>query len=89
MKKQTSSTEPFDKEFLLTMINGQLESWASLILIGKRVKVLLFDSNCAHTVLQKFRNEGWKVDFAHRTTKIPSRAYYFFSLPACRSNMIS
>lgn len=66
------------------MINGQLESWASFLLIGKKVKVLLFDSQCTPTVIQKFRSEGWRVDFSHRSNKLPSRTYYFFSLPVSR-----
>ncbi|MFD1141075.1 hypothetical protein ACFQ4C_08140 [Larkinella insperata] len=88
MKKRQAPNEPFDKEFLLAMINGQLESWASFLLIGKKVRVLLFDSQCASTVIQKFRNEGWKVDFSHRSSKLPARAYYFFSLPSTRRNPI-
>lgn len=76
----------FDKEFLMTMINGQLESWAALVVKGQKVKVLLFDSDRITSVLQDFRRDGWIVDLADKPIAPPPRTYYYFSHPGFKNN---
>jgi hypothetical protein len=79
MKSSAKTTDTFDLEFIITMINEQLETWAELALKGQRVKVLLFDCYWTQRAIHIFRQEGWMVEFDHKPAAPPDRIYYYFS----------
>lgn len=65
----------------MTMVNEQLENRASLLLAGKKVKILLFDCRWVDIVVQDFRREGWRVNLVSKLAEAPPRIFYEFSCP--------
>lgn len=86
-KKKSTLEASFDKDFLMMMVNSQLECWAASIVMGQKVKVLLFDSNWLPSVLRDFRREGWVVDIAYKAIQPPPRTYYYFSHPGFKDTV--
>ncbi|WP_128543395.1 hypothetical protein [Larkinella soli] len=80
MHPESSSAEEFGPEFLITMINEQLESWAEVIASGARIKVAVFESPYLESVLNAFRTEGWDITFSSRLKGSPARVFYHFCL---------
>ncbi|GAB3256948.1 hypothetical protein GCM10027347_19080 [Larkinella harenae] len=85
--KKSSVEQNFDKDFLMMMANSQLECWASLIVTGQKVKVLLFNSGWLSSVLRDFRRDGWIVHVAHKPIEPPPRTYYYFSHPGFKDKL--